>query len=311
MAAGQRGSGLCLLVLACLCVRRGVSFNLDVDKPSVYSGPEGSYFGFSVDFFKPKNNQKSDVLIGAPRANSSSLSSSSVVERGAVFSCPWKNSAACQQLLFDDTDDRRNSNGAQMEFKSKQWFGASVRSDGEHILACAPLYQWSTFGFSEREPVGTCFLKKGTSVVEYSPCRSTALSPEGQGFCQAGFSADFLKNKNRVVVGGPGSFYWQGQLISDDVSEIFTRFTNGFNTPYTNTLTTKSASAQYDDSYLGYSVTVGDFNDDGEDDFITGVPRGDKALGYVNIFNGLNMASMVNFTGTQMAAYFGHSVARL
>lgn len=38
--------------------------------------------------------------------------------------------------------------------------------------ACAPLYQWSTFGVSEREPVGTCFLKKGSRVVEYSPCRS-------------------------------------------------------------------------------------------------------------------------------------------
>uniref|UniRef100_A0A7N6FFC6 Integrin, alpha V n=1 Tax=Anabas testudineus TaxID=64144 RepID=A0A7N6FFC6_ANATE len=141
-----------------------------------------------------------------------------------------------------------------MEFKSKQWFGA-----------CAPLYQWSTFGVSEREPVGTCYLKKGTTVVEYSPCRSSD-SPEGQGFCQAGFSADFLKN-NRVVVGGPGSFYWQGQLISDDVSEIFTRSNNGpiQYVTYSNTLATKSASAQYDDSYLGYSVTVGDFNNDGKD----------------------------------------------
>nr|XP_014030132.1 unnamed protein product [Salmo salar] len=43
--------------------------------------------------------------------------------------------------------------------------------------------------------------------------------------------------------------------------------------------------------------------------YVTGVPRGDKALGYVNIFNGRNMESMLNFTGTQMAAYFGHSVA--
>lgn len=24
--------------------------------------------------------------------------------------------------------------GVRMEFKSKQWFGASVRSDGEHIM---------------------------------------------------------------------------------------------------------------------------------------------------------------------------------
>ncbi|KAF1383041.1 hypothetical protein PFLUV_G00150150 [Perca fluviatilis] len=307
MQAGGFGTVLGLLVLLGLGFRRGGSFNLDAEKPSVFSGPERSYFGFSVDFFKTSNNLNSDVLVGAPRANASSTGS--VVERGAVYSCPWKSSSACQLLQFDTSDDRKNGQGAQMEFKSKQWFGASVRSDGEHILACAPLYQWSTFGVSEREPVGTCYLKKGATVVEYSPCRSSANSPEGQGFCQAGFSVDFLKKSNRVVVGGPGSFYWQGQLISDDVSEIFTRFDKQYITPYGNTLATKSASAQYDDSYLGYSVTVGDFNSDGKEDYVTGVPRGDKALGYVNIFNGLNMESMVNFTGTQMAAYFGHSVA--
>ncbi|XP_077392535.1 integrin alpha-V [Festucalex cinctus] len=311
MAAGRCGrppaSPAVLLVLALTLARRGASFNLDAERPSVYDGPPGSYFGFSVDFFKAPNNQQSDVLIGAPRANTSG----DVVERGAVFSCPWAahDASSCRQLLFDSSGDRKNADGEQMEFKSKQWFGASVRSDGEHILACAPLYQWSTFGVSEREPVGTCFLKKDDTVVEYSPCRSSANSPEGQGFCQAGFSADFLKMDKRVVVGGPGSFYWQGQLISDDVSEIFARFDKKFINPYGNTLATKSASAQYDDSYLGYSVTVGDFNQDGKEDYVTGVPRGDKALGYVNIFNGNNMESMVNFTGSQMAAYFGHSVA--
>ncbi|KAF3843738.1 hypothetical protein F7725_002587 [Dissostichus mawsoni] len=49
--------------------------------------------------------------------------------------------------------------------------------------------RWSTFGGAEREPVGT------------------------SGFCQAGFSVDFLKKNNRVVVGGPGSFYWQGVTL--------------------------------------------------------------------------------------------------
>ncbi|XP_013875215.1 integrin alpha-V [Austrofundulus limnaeus] len=304
--AGAGRPAFRLLVLLCLGFHRCGSFNLDVDKPFVYSGPERSYFGFSVDFFKSSNNLNSDILIGAPRANTSS--SSGVVERGAVFSCPWSSSSSCQQLLFDDSGDR-TKNGAQMEFKSKQWFGASVRSNGEHILACAPLYQWATFGMSEREPVGTCYLKKGTTVVEYSPCRSNANSPEGQGFCQAGFSVDFLKKNNRVVVGGPGSFYWQGQLISDDVAEIFARPSTDFIVQLQNTFSTKSASAQYDDSYLGYSVTIGDFNSDGKEDYVTGVPRGEKALGYVNIFNGQNMASMINFTGSQMAAYFGHSVA--
>ncbi|KAG5833948.1 hypothetical protein ANANG_G00281330 [Anguilla anguilla] len=293
----------CVLTLMS-CIKRCLFFNLDIDNPSIYSGPSGSYFGFSVDFFKPDDKQL-NILVGAPRANTSV---SAVVERGAVYSCPWKTSKGCRQLEFDNTDDRKNVKGEQMEFKSNQWFGATVRSEGEHILACAPLYQWSTFAFTEREPVGTCFLKTAGEVVEYSPCRTASNSPEGQGFCQAGFSADFVKN-NRVVVGGPGSFYWQGQLISDDISEIVSRYNNKFYTPYGNQLSTKPSSAQFDDSYLGYSVTVGDFNGDGDDDYITGVPRGHKALGYVNIFNGKNMESMVNFTGVQMAAYFGHSVA--
>uniref|UniRef100_A0AAY4EMZ5 Integrin alpha-2 domain-containing protein n=1 Tax=Denticeps clupeoides TaxID=299321 RepID=A0AAY4EMZ5_9TELE len=279
-------SAAALLLLSCL--QHGAPFNLDAERPSVFSGPRGSYFGFSVDFFKPGDKQL-NVLVGAPRANTSAASS--VTERGAVYSCPWQASQPCKQVAFDATDERKNTNGEQMEFKSNQWFGATVRSDGEHILACAPLYQWSTYGLSEREPVGTCYLKKGGNIVEYSPCRSSSHSPEGQGFCQAGFSADFVK------------------LISDDISEIINKFNGDFITPYSEQLTTKPAGPQYDDSYLGYSVTVGDFNNDGEDDYVTGVPRGEKALGYVNVFNGSNMESVVNFTGVQMAAYFGHSVA--
>lgn len=44
-------------------------------------------------------------------------------------------------------DDRRHADGHQMEFKSKQWFGASVRSDGEHILVRikhTQVLQWRT-----------------------------------------------------------------------------------------------------------------------------------------------------------------------
>ncbi|XP_076858256.1 integrin alpha-V [Brachyhypopomus gauderio] len=293
---------LCWTLVVCL-LQHGFSFNLDVDKPSVFSGPRGSYFGFSVDFFSPSDRQL-NVLVGAPKANTSAPSA--VTERGAVFSCPWQRTGPCTEVQFDNTDDRIE-NGAQMEFKSSQWFGATVRSDGEHILACAPLYQWSTYGLKEREPVGTCYLKKGSTVVEYSPCRSDRSTPEGQGFCQAGFSADIVKSK-RVVVGGPGSFYWQGQLISDDISEVISKYDNKFQTRYLNQMSTKSANAQYDDSYLGYSVTVGDFNNDGVDDYATGVPRGEKAMGYVNVLNGKDMVSMVNFTGVQMAAYYGNAV---
>ena len=55
MAGGRAAVGLWVVLLL---VQRCGAFNLDVDSPSVYSGPQGSYFGFSVDFFKPSNNQK-------------------------------------------------------------------------------------------------------------------------------------------------------------------------------------------------------------------------------------------------------------
>uniref|UniRef100_A0A8C5H8N6 Integrin alpha-2 domain-containing protein n=1 Tax=Gouania willdenowi TaxID=441366 RepID=A0A8C5H8N6_GOUWI len=323
--AWTRSSGA-MLVLVGLLFHRSASFNLDVDKPLVYSGPEGSYFGFSVDFFKSSTGQRSNVLIGAPRANASS--SASIVERGAVYSCPWRSASGCQQLVFDDKGTKTN-----MEFKSKQWFGASVRSDGEHILACAPLYQWSTYSVSEREPVGTCYLMKDNKVVEYSPCRSTANSPEGQGFCQAGFSADFLKVRDLC------------QLIADDLSEIFDRFDAKLVTPFSNRLTTKSASAQYDDSYLGkhtssscvlglhqftkrmaayfgHSVAASDLNNDGLVDLLVGAPlfmdRGSdvklREVGQVSVYmgrGGFSFHPPQMLIGSEFYARFGSAIAAL
>uniref|UniRef100_A0A672QAW1 Integrin alpha-V-like n=1 Tax=Sinocyclocheilus grahami TaxID=75366 RepID=A0A672QAW1_SINGR len=244
-----RGALSSTVPVALFYFEQALSFNLDISKPTVFAGPPGSYFGFSVAFFNPDNKQL-NILVGAPRANTSDQTPSTVTERGAVFNCPWHKSGSCTQIEFDSTGKMQH---CQMEFKSNQWFGATVRSSGDHILACAPLYQWSTYGLSEREPVGTCYLKKGNNIVEYSPCRSNSNSPEGQGFCQAGFSADFVKVLNS-----------QKSLISDDITEVISRYNKEFFTPYGNQLSTKSAGAQYDDSYLGYSVAVGDFNDDGE-----------------------------------------------
>uniref|UniRef100_A0A8C7N1E8 Integrin, alpha V n=1 Tax=Oncorhynchus kisutch TaxID=8019 RepID=A0A8C7N1E8_ONCKI len=293
---------LCIsLALILPCLQWTTCFNLDIDKPYVFSGPEGSYFGFSVDFFQP--DAKSNILIGAPKANTSSAST--VVERGAVYTCPWQKSSDCTQVQFDNTGEYRRS-VTLMEFKSNQWFGATVRSHGEHILACAPLYQWSTYSVSEREPVGTCFLKKGQEVVEYSPCRSS-----------------------KVVVGGPGSFYWQGQLISDDISEIITRFNRQYYTPYSNQLTTKSASAQYDDSYLGksccpesqtalYSLYIALLLVD----LFVGAPlfmdRGSdgklREVGQVSVFlgkGGFSFHTPITLSGTEIYSRFGSSIATL
>lgn len=54
MDRGRPLVGLLLLLLAQRCG----SFNLDVEQPTVFSGPERSYFGFSVDFYQPGDKQR-------------------------------------------------------------------------------------------------------------------------------------------------------------------------------------------------------------------------------------------------------------
>ncbi|XP_076009857.1 integrin alpha-8 [Genypterus blacodes] len=303
-------------VLSVLCpLLTGVwSFNLYAEQPTVYRGPDGSYFGYSVDFYQatPDSNTIS-VLVGAPKANTTQPG---IMEAGAVYYCPWPGPPdSCRQIPFDNSNNRMikvNGTREPLEFKSHQWFGASVRTHKGKVVACAPMYHWRTVKLSgEKDPVGTCYVavQNFSAYAEYSPCRTNEPDPEGQGFCQAGFSVDFTK-EGMLVVGGPGSFYWQGQVMTTGIAEIL----NGYSLKAVlrrvpGEKHTRAAEDTHDDSYLGYSVAVGEFTGDSEQELIAGVPRGAQNFGYVAMINTTNMSFIQNFTGEQMASYFGYSVA--
>ncbi|XP_019729162.1 integrin alpha-8 [Hippocampus comes] len=297
------------------CAPSGVwSFNLYAEHPTVYRGPSGSYFGYSVDFYQAStDSNKFSVLVGAPKANTSQPG---IVEAGSVYYCPWPGLPdSCRQIPFDNANNRMikvNGSREPLEFKSHQWFGASVRTHKGKVVACAPLYHWRTVKLSgEMDPVGTCYVavQNFSAYAEYSPCRTNDPDPEGQGFCQAGFSVDFTK-EGRLVVGGPGSFYWQGQVMTAGVAEIL----NGYSLKAVlrrvpGEKHTTAAEDTHDDSYLGYSVAVGEFTGDSEQELLAGVPRGAQNFGYVVMINSTNLTFIQNFTGEQMASYFGYSVA--
>ncbi|XP_026529587.1 integrin alpha-5 [Notechis scutatus] len=290
-------------------------FNLDSKAPTVLIGPPGSFFGFSVDFYLPEE-QSGSILVGAPKAETGQ---SEIKQGGAVFYCPWHlGNNSCTTIEFDSSQGSRleelNGTLEQMEFKSLQWFGATVRSHGKSILACAPLYSWrTTKDEPQREVVGTCYLSINnfTKFVEYAPCRSDLNSPAGQGYCQSGFSAEFTK-AGRVLLGGPGSYFWQGQVFSATQEAIEESYEPEFlNVVVREELKTQQAHIKADDSYLGYSVAVGEFSGDATEDFVAGVPKGNLTYGYVTVLNGSDIRPLYNFSGEQMAAYFGYAVAAM
>lgn len=307
----RRARSLCLaavvLVATASLAQLCAAFNLDAEERVVFGGTPGSYFGYAVEF----SSDSSSILIGAPKANTSQPN---VTEGGAVYLCPWSQ-ANCTVIDFDKQGDQHfhiNDINTQVEFKSNQWFGATVRSHGNSTLACAPRYCWRTEHDTPFADVtGTCYLSVDglKTFVEYAPCRTERHGPAGQGYCQGGFSADFTK-EGKVVLGGPGSFYWQGQLISATTEEIVKAYyPSYFLLSVAGQIQTRQAQGNYDDSYLGYSVAGGEFSGDDEEDYITGVPKGLMLYGLVSILNGSNLQSLVNLTGEQMGSYFGYAVA--
>lgn len=311
------GSRALLPVLLPVLLPSVAAFNLETSRPFAFRGSPGSLFGFALDFYLPRPPSVS-ILVGAPKANTSQPN---VTQGGAVYHCPWPPSTDCTPIDFDHIGTRSHpndfgGNGTEnpdpMEYKSLQWFGATVRAHNASILACAPLYSWRPIkDEGGRDPVGTCFLSIGnfSKFVEYAPCRSDLNSEAGQGYCQGGFSAEFTQT-GRVLLGGPGSYFWQGQVMSATQEQIAaSNYPEYFIHDVAGQLQTRQAAATYDDSYMGYSVAVGEFSGDATQDFVAGVPKGNLTYGYVTILNGTNMKSLYNFSGEQMAAYFGYAVA--
>ncbi|KAM8862945.1 integrin alpha-5 [Spinachia spinachia] len=308
-----------LLVRALLCggallLTRSAcdAFNLDVENPAVYSGPNGSYFGYAVDFYLADSASVS-LVIGAPKANTKQVH---ITEGGSVFYCPWSLSQRdCHTIDFDTEGNRNvllNNTEHQGDFKSHQWFGATVRSHRDTILACAPLYSWRTKQDAPNsDATGTCYLsvQNFTKFVEYAPCRTEISDAVGQGYCQGGFSADFTTD-GRVVLGGPGSYYWQGQVITAAKEDIINAYYPGFfMQSVERQIQTRQVMSEHDDSYQGYSIAVGEFSGDEVEDFVAGVPKGLMLYGLVSILNGTDLKTITNYTGEQMGSYFGYAVA--
>lgn len=150
-----------------------LAFNVDTQYAIVHSGPKGSYFGYSVA--QHKDRGVNWLLVGAPKTQTDQPGTS---QSGAVYRCTPNNAKACQQIPFDPTGASvitLRGEQVKTDDKSHQWFGASLQSatDNGSIVACAPKYVYFSTNLKRRDPVGTCWVSRGSfnGFLEYSPCR--------------------------------------------------------------------------------------------------------------------------------------------
>lgn len=173
--------------------------------------------------------------------------------------------------------------------------------------ACAPRYVHFTTNRRRRDPVGTCYLSRGsfTGFLEYSPCRTLhGWGYHKQGSCQAGFSAAISRDGSRAFIGAPGSWYWQGQVYSQNLLATPHLPDGDEEAP----LATRESPMSDDDTYLGYALAIGRFSASEELDVAIGVPKGDNLTGKVVIMSSDMHHVIQNVSGEQVGSYFGHSL---
>ncbi|CAO2645565.1 Integrin alpha-IIb [Lemmus lemmus] len=294
------------------------ALNLDPVEFSIYAGPNGSHFGFAVDFHKDSHGSVS-IVVGAPRALSASQE-----ETGGVFLCPWKASGGnCTSLPFDLRDETRHLGYQSFQtFKTGQGLGASVVSWNDVIVACAPWQHWNVLeknDEAEKTPVGGCFVAQLQSGgrAEFSPCRSNIMSSiysefynGDKRYCEAGFSSAVTQAWRLM----PGDFEFEaslGLLVRAPIANIISSYRPGtllWHVP-NQRFTFDSSNLVYFDGYRGYSVAVGEFDGDlSTAEYVFGAPTWSWTLGAVEILDSYYQP-LHRLHGEQMASYFGHSVA--
>ncbi|XP_072944283.1 integrin alpha-PS2 isoform X2 [Epargyreus clarus] len=304
-----------------------LGFNVDIPSRVVYKGNYQSMFGFTVQ--SHVDGDRKMILVGAPEDEPYPISG--VSRPGAVYRCQagLRGYAAdsrraldmCSVMVFDKKEGNNvDTQQRQIDQKSNQWFGATLTSTGRNgpIVACAPRYvSFVTAKLNQRDAVGSCYVATtpdANEVKEFSPCRSSSTGQRKTGLCQAGFSAAVSKDGQRLFMGAPGSYYWQGRTLSIDTSASFKYYMpkeGQLNVQTLNSkplfISTPEANPKYDDSYMGYSVTVGDFAGQGIQGVAVGVPRGSDLKGLVVLYT-WELQNIKNISGSQIGAYFGYSL---
>uniref|UniRef100_A0AAX7VFQ8 Integrin alpha-2 domain-containing protein n=1 Tax=Astatotilapia calliptera TaxID=8154 RepID=A0AAX7VFQ8_ASTCA len=279
-----------------LSISMAYSYNIDLEHPLVFRGPNSSFFGYSV--LEHYHDNTRWVIVGAPKANSSY--SSSVQSPGALYKCRVHSNPdrRCTEMDLGRGQQRESCGKTCQGDRDDEWMGVSLaRQDSANgkILACA--HRWKNVFYESEHilPHGYCSiipptLQRGTKPL--IPCYEDYKQKYGEehGSCQAGIAGVFTEEL--VVMGAPGSYYWTGTV------KVYNLTSDSFYSLNKDNID----SHRY--SYLGYAVTAGHFSSPNVIDIAAGAPQ-HSSSGKVVLSSSF---SAIRSPFVSMGSYFGSSL---
>ncbi|XP_037089732.1 LOW QUALITY PROTEIN: integrin alpha-PS3-like [Pollicipes pollicipes] len=351
MARSQESAAaLALMLTSVLVMCPTEAFNVDVVHPVIFRGPvtdpaglrsrADTYFGFAVGLAGGSGAAGPELVVGAPRANSTLGRNplDRVLEPGALFKCPLRRGARCQEVLVDPTGNQPGPGFRYTDLKNQSWLGGALdveAGSGGRLAVCS--HRWRNIKYSSHYfGNGACYQADGRAsqvpfhkfVPLFDSTKQNIRLPETgankryyyYAYGQAGTSVHFPANGHELVMGAPGVLDWTGTLVrySD-----FDRSGSGGNSrrrrqlqPLGNLLVPNPAPTPqlrpYD--YLGYSVGSGRFFSSSDGTlYLSGAPRaaGGKGKVFLIDFPANEYESyevLGEWVGSSLGEYFGAAV---
>lgn len=322
----QDGGRLPILLMGLLWTANLTScFNLEPRLNHIYSSTEthgrNPYFGFSVAL-QHSQNDTNLVMVGAPRANSSSPDKHNTPEPGTLFKCPL-SSDTCEELQIDLEGPRV---GRYKGLQNYGWLGGSLDSQPDYMgdrqatCVCAPQWKYVRRGKKTRVPGACAVAFDSISTAEFTvDSERTPLVNyliEEYDFGQTGFAVHFPANDStKVILGAPGFDIGTGSVVllkdyKDRGTQEGKRKKRDAVSPddmFSDFVVARNKHFQKD-GLLGYSVTSGYFLHKDKTQYAAGAPQSADSHGKVIIFELSDEEEVVvkkELNGAEMGEYFG------
>ncbi|XP_055623803.1 integrin alpha-PS3-like [Toxorhynchites rutilus septentrionalis] len=302
-----------------------------------------SLFGFAL------NLRPGGVIVGAPRAQSNLASQRKINETGAIYKCHY-NTGECVPYYVDRNGNTNNENepfAYSSEKKDYQMLGASMDghgSDGDRFVVCAPKIVSELVDYYLLH--GICYVTDGTETAEPKSVRPiyplrvkdkqlyrdkySGVQYYHYMYGEQGLSVHVTDDNEEILIGAPGVFNWRGTVIryrrqiNEDMGGLSRRDEHRKQTnrqkrqiiSYVADVPNPYFTPIEDDSYFGYAVSSGFFQDNTKLLYVASAPQMKLQTGEVYIFDIINADTfretqikiMYTFPGQQQGEYFGYAL---